>query len=148
MSPGEALSNSRGLCVRLRKTLLWVTFAASGALPPTNIAKGHYGKLGCRSFPFWIRQSVGRGSGLPSFFPFWGPSPSRSNPTQIQVGRALRCSLQLPSPQRRALCPQAQRAPKHSRLGIVPGPSPTSPRWTQADSKFPTMAASGGLIKK
>lgn len=25
--------------------------------------------------------SVGRGSGLPSFFPFWGPPPSRSNPT-------------------------------------------------------------------
>lgn len=33
------------------------------------------------------------GSGLPSFSPFWGPSPSRSNATQIQVGRALRHGL-------------------------------------------------------
>ena len=41
----------------------------------------------------WDMPPVGRGYGLPSFFPFWGPSPSRSNPPQIQVGRAVSCSL-------------------------------------------------------
>lgn len=54
-------------------------------------------------------------------------------------------SRKYPHPQPVALCPQTLLA-----LGIVQNPL-TGPRWTPArslDSKFPTLTASGSLIKK
>ena len=165
------------------------------ASPPAHIAKDHYGKLGCHSFPkvnefpSGICHLLAEAMVFLPSFPFGDlppPDPIRpksrleglsvaASPSAEVKGRTVICesgcgwchppwlSAVAPGPPRNpqptqwapgksppqhpALCPKPSGPPNSPGSGLSRGLL-TGPRWTQTDSKFPTMAASGGLIKK